>query len=109
MGLGLILSGFFYSVIAIRVGVKRFRKELLNKDVHVKVGKWWEFCIVLLPVEFVFLLVWWFSKSIGWEKNWWNPFAKFSLMTVIFQWVVVLVILAMSNSKLQKITGEQRK
>jgi len=108
-GLGLILSGFFYSVIAIRVGVKRFRKELLNKDVHVKVGKWWEFCIVLLPVEFAFLLVWWFSKSIGWEKNWWNPFAKFSLMTVIFQWVVVLVILAMSNSKLQKITGEQRK
>ncbi len=93
-GLGLILSGAFISFSIIKYGVNKFRTEIINGyGSDVKIGKWYNFVIgILVPIQVVVLISWWFISSIGWDAEWWNPFHSENIGTVIFQWVIILIL-----------------
>ena len=95
-GIGLLLSGFFFSIAAIHFGVSRFRHDLLNTDQSdIRVGKWFEIVVkYVIPLEFLGMLVWWFYQSVtAYDvSGWWNPFHTYSLGTCIFQWGVVILV-----------------
>ena len=65
-GLGLLLSGAFFALAAIRYGVRRFREELLAPAPgNWRVGRWFDvLLLVFIPLEFVAMLGWWFMVAL---------------------------------------------
>jgi NSS family neurotransmitter:Na+ symporter len=108
-GLGLLVSGLFISIAVIRYGVDRFRKELINTPEERRpVGAWFTLVVaVLIPLEFVALIVWWFylAATALDPEGWWNPFHTFSVGTTLFQWGVVIVALLLLNRGWAKRVG----
>jgi NSS family neurotransmitter:Na+ symporter len=105
--IGLMLSGFFFAFAVMKFGVRRFRQELINHPgSDLKVGRWWEWAIVLCSVEAVVLMAWWFLQA--WGEGWrsaFNPFSAFSIGTVLLQWGLVLIVLWLINPWLTRRTG----
>jgi NSS family neurotransmitter:Na+ symporter len=102
-GVALMLSGLFFAISIITHGIRRFRLEHLNhEDSDIKVGRWWDVVIgVLVPMQAVFLLVWFLYQS---RKNnphgWLEPFDPENVGnvgTVLVQFAVVLVALILLN------------
>ncbi len=94
-GLGLLVSGMFIALAAIKYGVVKFRDNLVNTiGNEVTVGKWFDFIVkFLIPLEFLFLIVWWFSVAIsGNPRTWWNPFFPGSVGTCVLQWGLIFII-----------------
>lgn len=110
-GVGLLVSGFFFSLAVIKFGASEFREKWLNsEDSDIRVGKWFEYVIrYLIPIEFTAMLVWWFYQSVTSydPKGWWNPFHTYSLGTCLFQWGVVLAFFIGINKWLVKWTLER--
>ncbi|MDY7093536.1 MAG: sodium-dependent transporter [Acidobacteriota bacterium] len=104
-GVGLMLSGFFFSLAALRFGLEKLRKEVVNGEgCDLPIGRWWTFLVgILIPLEAVTLMVWWLYKAKGWDpEGWLNPFNATSAGTVIAQWAVVLILLGILNRWLVK-------
>mgnify|MGYP005725335053 CR=1 FL=1 len=101
-GLGLIISGIFFTYAVIKKGVGSFRQKYLlveHNDIHV--GNWFEwFLKYLIPVEAAALLVWWFYQT--WGSDWWNPLSVFSFGTCLAQWGVLIAFLVAFNTKLNQ-------
>ena len=101
-GLGLMVSGLFFTIAVIKYNVERFKQEHINPFSTVKLNKGFNFIVkYVIPVEFTLMLGWWFYQSIGWGKE--NVFAIFeqnSLGTTLFQWGVVLVVFILFNKKI---------
>jgi len=101
-GLGLLINGLFFCLAVRRYGARRFREQMVNLpggSGDIRLGKIFEPIILwLIPLQFVFLLGWWFYRSMGWDPaNWWNPLATFSIGSCLLQWglaAVVMIILA---------------
>ncbi len=99
-GVGLMLSGFFFALAALRFGVDRLRREVVNgPGCDLPVGRWWTlFVAVLIPVEAVTLMVWWLWQARSWDpEGWLDPFEPTGAGTVILQWTIALVTLAVAN------------
>jgi NSS family neurotransmitter:Na+ symporter len=99
-GMGLLVSGLFFSLAIIRYGVRRFREEQLNHpDSNIRIGRWWDLVIgVVVPVEAVILLGWWLYQAWSWDpEGWLTPFAQESVGTVLVQFAMVLVALIAAN------------
>ncbi|MEO1083161.1 MAG: sodium-dependent transporter [Acidobacteriota bacterium] len=103
-GVGLMLSGLFFAIAARSFGLDRLRQEVVNGDgCELRIGRWWLVLIgILVPVEAVVLLVWWL-RDLG--PGWWQPFATFSVGTVLVQWTVALVALIALNRFLVRRSG----
>jgi len=100
--LGLMLSGFFFSLFVIKYGVKEFREELINKISRVKLGRYFDFIVkYLIPVEFFAVIIWWFYQSVKLDK-WYNIFGEYSLLSVLSQWGIVIIIYILINNFLSK-------
>ena len=101
-GLGLLMSGFFFTIAATKMNKEQFpikRKSLLYKV----------FFYFLLPFEFLSMLLWWLWQSVQWyPNNWWNPFETTSLGTCLIQWMVVLVISALLMKKINDLLERDR-
>jgi NSS family neurotransmitter:Na+ symporter len=104
-GIGLMVSGFLLTLTAIKFGVNRFRTELINTESGWRVGRWFNFLIaVVLPMEFLALITWWFAQTAG--EDWWNPFAVANPGTCIFQWgIAIIVLLAINNALARRSIG----
>jgi len=63
---------------------------------------------VLLPLQFVALLGWWFWQSVGWDpERWYHPLKPFSLGTCLLQWGLLLTVLfALRNTLRRRISTE---
>jgi len=99
-GVGLLVSGLFFSVAIIRFGVRRFREEQINHpDSDIRIGRWWDVVIgLLVPVEAVTLVAWWLVQAWSWDpEGWLTPFARENVGTVLFQFAVVLGLLIAGN------------
>ncbi|MEX1998090.1 MAG: sodium-dependent transporter [Gemmatimonadales bacterium] len=99
-GVALMVSGLFFAIAVMTVGVRRFREEQLNHpDSNIRVGVWWDIVIrVLVPLQAVILMVWWLWQARGWDPTGWlNPLDTFSVGTVLAQWALLLVILLAAN------------
>lgn len=105
-GLGLVVSGLFIAFGVIRYGVDRYRQEVLNTNPHdIKLGKYYNFLIgVLIPVQAIVLIGWFFYENIKRTANWWDPFLPGSSGTVIMQWGAMLIIFLIFNKFLVKKT-----
>jgi NSS family neurotransmitter:Na+ symporter len=106
-GVGLMLSGFFFAFAALKYGLRKFRLELLNHPgSDLKIGRWWEWAMVLCLVESVVLIVWWFLlvRGEGWRAAF-DPFSTSSIGTVLMQWAVVLVLFWVAGRWLAERSG----
>lgn len=108
-GIGLILSGAFISFAVNNYGIDKFRNEIINGiGSDLKVGKWYNFIMkFFIPIQAIFLLLWWLISSTTWDKEWWNPFHTENLGTCIFQWFIVLFIFILLNKFLIRLTSKQ--
>lgn len=96
---GLLVSGFFITITALKFGVNRFRTQLINDEQGRGVGRWFNLVVaVLLPLEFLALVTWWFAQTAG--PDWWNPFAIANPGTCIFQWAIAIIFLIIVNKPL---------
>jgi NSS family neurotransmitter:Na+ symporter len=99
-GIGLMLSGFFFAFAVLKFGVRRFRTQLVNHPgSDIKIGRWWEWAIVLCLVEAVVLMGWWFYQAgaEGWRAAL-DPISDFSIGTVLVQFGIVLAAFLLLNS-----------
>jgi NSS family neurotransmitter:Na+ symporter len=100
-GLGLIISGAFFTFAVIKNNVEKFRQIYLNipqNDLYV--GKWFDWLMkYLIPVEAVIMLSWWFYQSVTWDpQSWWKPISIYSLGTCLIQWGILIIFLIIFNS-----------
>jgi neurotransmitter:Na+ symporter, NSS family len=99
-GIGLILSGLFFSIAVLKYGTGRFRRNLINTgDNDFTVGKWWRYAVFLVFIEALVLLLWWLSQTLSAEGlvASLNPFVEWSLGTVLLQWGIVLTLFILWN------------
>jgi neurotransmitter:Na+ symporter, NSS family len=107
-GVGLMLSGLFFALGALKYGVDRIRREVINsEDCELYIGRWWTVIIgVLVPLEAVVLMIWWLWQTREWDpEGWWHPLKPESAGTVLAQWLVALVALLVLNRWLARRTG----
>jgi NSS family neurotransmitter:Na+ symporter len=106
-GLGLMLSGLFFTLAVLKFSVERFRKEIINPTSHLKLNRGFNFIVkYVIPVEFALMLGWWFYQSIGWGSG--GIFSipntsissPFSLGSTLFQWGIVLLVFILFNKKI---------
>lgn len=104
-GIGLMLSGLFFTVAVLRYGARRFRLELMNtRSSDFTVGGWWRWLVAFLLLEALVLLGWWLSQTIsadGWAESL-NPLAEWSLGTVLLQWGLVLGLFLWWNRRAER-------
>lgn len=95
-GVGLMLSGLFFAMAARSFGLERLRQEVVNGEGSERpLGRWWVFLVAwVVPLEALVLLTWWL-RDLG--PGWWQPFATFSVGTVLFQWLLALIVLRLLN------------
>jgi len=98
-GVGLMLSGLFVAIAVGIHGPRRFRREQLAAEEASLLGRFFDFWVfVLIPAQFLGMILWWFKQSVSWDpEHWWNPLKTFSIGTAVGQWLVVLVILGLLN------------
>jgi NSS family neurotransmitter:Na+ symporter len=97
-GVGLLLSGLLFALVARRYGVEKLRTEVVNGEgCELPWGRWWTFVIaVLVPVEAVTLLVWWLWRARQSDpEGWLNPLRPATAGTLLLQWAVVLACIGL--------------
>jgi len=93
-GVGLLVSGFFIALAAIKYGVTKFRKDFINLEGNdIRVGRWFDLLIFLIPVQFLLLIWWWFSQAGGWT----DIFSSYSVGTCLFQWGLAIIVFIIFN------------
>jgi NSS family neurotransmitter:Na+ symporter len=104
-GLGLILSGFFFTLLVLKVGVTKFVDEWYQPKKYIRFSHivFKILFYVILPVEFVAMLGWWFYQSVTWlPESSWDIFESYSLGTTLLQWTLILLIGVLLNKKINR-------
>jgi neurotransmitter:Na+ symporter, NSS family len=92
-GVGLMLSGLFFAIAALRFGVTRFRETFINgpdNDIHV--GAWWDWVIRFVVVQAFALIAWWL-----WQVRGEDFFAAEGIGLLAIQWGVALALFIALN------------
>lgn len=105
-GVGLMVSGFFIALAAIKYGVKRFRENFINQEGNdINLGRFFDIMVFLIPAQFVLLIWWWFSQAAKEETGGWTDiFSSFSVGTCLFQWGLAIIIFIAVNKWLMRRT-----
>jgi len=108
-GVGLLLSGFFFIIFALKYGLQNFKINLIGykgRNLLYHSG-FLRFLIIIMVLEFLLMFFWWFFQSISWYPHtWWNPFGAFTIGTCMMQWIIVLFSGWMLNNKLSKFDNQ---
>lgn len=94
-GIGLLLSGFFFTFLVFRLKIHVFIVNFLSEYLQILKNKiiFIKIFLYIMLSEFLAMLMWWFVQSVEWyPQKWWNPFEEFSLGTCIFQWFILIGI-----------------
>ena len=108
-GMGLILSGSFFTFAVIKKGVAQFReKYLLVAHNDIRVGVWYNWVMkFLIPVEAACLMFWWFYRT--WDAaGWWHLTSIYSLGTCLWQWGGLILVLVLLNKQLYRLVTQER-
>jgi NSS family neurotransmitter:Na+ symporter len=109
-GIGLLVSGVFVAFALMKYGLEKIRNTYINTkwaDYHV--GKWWNVLIMLFPIFFLAIVLFWFWQATTWyPDSWWKPFEVFSVGTIILQWVLLLILTIVTNNWLARKIGKGR-
>ncbi len=87
-----------------KYGINHFRETLVNTEWNdLYIGRWWVYIMYLFPIQFMFLMMWFFSQSIAHHPNtWWAPWEPEGFMTIILQWGLALAILIYLNDRINE-------
>lgn len=97
-GVGLLISGVFFSIAVYKNGIDRVR-GMINELSWIRVGKWFNACVLAIPAVFACVFGWWVGQAVTWyPKTWWNPFEKLSPGTMFLQWAVLIVLILAANN-----------
>lgn len=97
-GVGLLISGVFFVFAVYKNGIDNVR-GMINKSSWIHVGKWFNFCVIAMPVIFVVVFGWWVGQAASWyPETWWNPLKKLSPATMVLQWALLLVLVIVLNN-----------
>ena len=100
-GIALLFSGLFIALAVIHYGASQFRRELINTATETyPIGTWFVYAIsVLVPLEFLALIVWWFYQSATAfaPDSWWKLRSESSVGTAVIQIVILIVVLILTN------------
>ena len=110
-GVGLIVSGGLMGFSVVQYGVRRFWDELIARPENLEGGgSWFRLAVgVLVPLQFVGLLGWWFYQAWGWSSgetlgerlaSWLDPLGAASIGTCLVQWMAVIAVLILFNRRL---------
>ncbi|MCB2203632.1 sodium-dependent transporter [bacterium] len=101
-GIGLLLSGLFFTFAVLKYGARRFRIDFMSGgDSDLRMGRWWRYLVGFVFLEAIVLLLWWLSQTLsseGWMQSL-NPLSEWSLGTVLLQWGVLLVLFIWWNRR----------
>ncbi|NHB69493.1 sodium-dependent transporter [Perlabentimonas gracilis] len=103
-GVALLLSGLFTSVVIIKFGVEKLRRDHINQaGSKITIGRWYNVMTYLNPFVILTILGWLIYGSVVSDpQNWWNPLKLSSTANMIMQWLVVLFTLIALNKWLHK-------
>jgi NSS family neurotransmitter:Na+ symporter len=104
-GLGLMVSGLFFTLAVLKVGPKKFRQEIVaTSDSKVKLGKAFDILVkFFLPLQVLAILGWWFWTSYSADPhNWFKIFSPSSIGTALFQWSMALGVFIFLNKIINK-------
>ncbi len=104
-GLGLMVSGFFFTLAVLKVGPKKFRQEIISTaEDRINLGKGFDILVRLfLPLQFMAMLGWWFWQAYSENpNNWFNIFSQSTVGTVLFQWAVAIAVFIFFNKAITK-------
>ena len=99
-GLGLMVSGFFFTICVIKYGVKNFRENFINSiEKRFKLGKWFDILVlIILPLEFLAMISWWFWQSYSQDpESWLKILSSYTVGTVVFQLILAILIFITLN------------
>ena len=95
-GIGLLVSGAFIAILAIKYGVEKIRAEEVNaKGAEIRLPKWYfNTCMYIMPVLVVVMVGYWLLQTKEWfPDTWLNPFIiQDNTGTVLLQFGVVIVV-----------------
>ena len=101
-GVGLLISGMFFAYAAYKRGLDEVR-GLINDGSYVHVGRWFNACVLAMPVIFAVIFGWWVWQAASWYPDtWWNPLKTLSPGTMVAQWTVLLTALVLANNWLAR-------
>lgn len=105
-GLGLMVSGLFFAILAMRSGLDKLLISA-RQEGDWPLGVWWVGLIrYFVPLAGVVLLLWWMGLAVTSfaPGQWYNPLNPFSLMTVWLQWGILILFLVFFNRRLGRIS-----
>jgi len=104
---GLLISGFLFSLAAVFYGLRRFRRTLGGGGETQAAGRWFSVLVgLVIPLEFTVMFLWWLWQSTQWApEGWWNPLEPFGMSTCLVQWGAVLLILVLIGRRLHRRTA----
>ena len=105
-GLGLLLSGFFFTFTVMKIGTHSFINTYLKPEYNPAwlPGLFKFLFYFLIPLEFISMLVWWLWQSLQWyPDSWWNPLEVYSFGTTLLQWILILLAGLLFNRKFVKL------
>lgn len=101
-GVGLLISGIFFAYAVYKRGINDVR-EMINETSYIHVGKWFNVCVLAMPLVFLVVFGWWVLQAASWyPQTWWNPFKTLSPGTMVMQWAILIVFLILANNWLAK-------
>ncbi|XP_074607793.1 putative sodium-dependent transporter YocR [Acropora palmata] len=98
---GQVLAGVVTISIPIRYGVSKFRNDIINQ---FGLEDWtlpsiWDYIIKFIdPLIAVFLIVSFVIDTVQDERTEWYEIKRESLMTCLVEWLVVLILLVLTNA-----------
>ncbi len=105
-GVGLIVSGFMFNLLVIKIGPVRFVKEWLQpqKNEAFIAFSFKILFYIVIPLEFVVMLGWWlYQAATTFSVSAWDPFETYSLGTTLLQWAIILLVGFALNKKMSKL------
>lgn len=101
-GVGLLISGILFAYAVYRKGIENVRR-MVNQSSWIKIGRWFNVCVLAIPAVFLILFIWWVWQSVSWyPQTWWNPFEKTSPATMAVQWTLLFVLVLALNKWLAR-------
>ena len=92
----LLVAGLFFAVAVLRFGVRRFREEMIDTpDQNFHVGRPWEWAIVLVVIQAVALIAWWF-----WQQRGVGLWTREGIGNMLLQWGGSMTALALVSRAL---------
>ena len=101
-GVGLLISGIFFAYAVYKNGIDNVR-GMINDSSWIHVGKWFNWCVIAIPVIFIIIFGWWVFQAVTWyPDSWWNPWKKMSPGTMVLQWSLLIMAVILLNKWFSK-------